>query len=232
MTDSPLLALHVCAGAVGLLAGTVAVSVRKGSRTHAGAGVVFSVAMLTLGVSGTWLGYLKFQTGNIIGGLVTVYMVATAWKAGRSRVPQRSPFDWGALLFALALTAGCFLYGFDVATGRLHPHDGVPAGMDFFFGFIVLVAAIGDVRVLAQGGFAGSKRIARHLWRMCFALFVASGSFFMGRQRIFPLFIQRSNVLVLLTVLPLLLMIFWLVRVRFSRSWRKGSITDVYSLHT
>ena len=232
MPYPPLLVVHASAGGVALLTGTVAVCVRKGSQTHARAGIVFSVAMLTLAASGTYLGALKSQTGNVIGGLATFYMVATAWMAGRPRTTQRSPLDWVGLLFALTLMTGCFVYGFGVASGRRHAPDGVPAAMDFFFGTILLLAAIGDIRMLARSGFVGSQRIARHLWRMCFALFVASGSFFMGRQRLFPIFIQRSFVLELLTVLPLLLMIFWLVRVRFKPVFVRKVLPvgeDVYS---
>jgi hypothetical protein len=45
---------------------------------------------------------------------------------------------------------------------------------------ITLLAAAGDLRMLVRGGLFGAKRIARHLWRMCFGLFIASGSFFFG----------------------------------------------------
>jgi hypothetical protein len=75
--------------------------------------------------------------------------------------------------------------------------------------------------MLVRGGVSGSQRIARHLWRMCFGLFIASGSFFMGRQQIFPDFIRESNVLIFLTILPLLLLIFWLVRVRFTKLYER-----------
>jgi hypothetical protein len=63
-----------------------------------------------------------------------------------------------------------------------------------------------------RGGVYGSGRVARHLWRMCFGLFIATGSFlvqkpvvaFMGGPKIF-----------LLSVLPLILLVFWLIRIRF-----------------
>ena len=74
--------------------------------------------------------------------------------------------------------------------------------------------------MLVRGGISGAQRIARHLWRMCFGLFVASGSFFLGRQRIFPEFVRKSNVLIFLTILPLILLIFWLIRVRFTNLYR------------
>jgi hypothetical protein len=50
----------------------------------------------------------------------------------------------------------------------------------------VLLAAVGDVRMLARGGITGARRIGRHAWRMSFGLFIATGSFFLGQQQVFP----------------------------------------------
>ena len=88
--------------------------------------------------------------------------------------------------------------------------------MEFLLGVVVLLAAVGDVRMLLQGGVSGAQRIARPLWRMCFGLFIASGSFFLGRQRIFPEFDRKPNVLIFLTILPLILLFLWLIRIRFA----------------
>jgi hypothetical protein len=212
---SPILALHICAGTVGLLSGTIAISVRKGSRNHVAAGIVFSISMLILAATGAYIAYTKSQPGNILGGLLTLYMIATAWMAARRRDVRTGIFDLVALLVALTVGTACITYGFKAAHGQTN--DGVPAGMDYFLGFVVLLAAGGDIRMLMRGGISGAQRIARHLWRMCFGLFIASGSFFLGRQRIFPEFVRKSNVLIFLTILPLMLLIFWLIRVRFTK---------------
>ena len=50
MSYSPILVVHICSGTLGLLFGTVAVSVRKGSHRHVLAGKVFVASMLTMGV--------------------------------------------------------------------------------------------------------------------------------------------------------------------------------------
>jgi uncharacterized membrane protein len=220
MQLSPVLALHVCAGSVGLAAGTVAICVRKGGRSHGLAGTVFSIAMLCLAASGVYLAYRKSQAGNILGGALTFYMIATAWMTAKRRKVETGIFDWVALAVALTIGIACVTYGFQVV--RAGSNDGVPAGMDFFLGTVVLLAAAGDIQVLARGGVWGTQRISRHLWRMCFGLFIASGSFFMGRQRIFPEVIRRSNVLLALTILPLFLLVLWLVRVRFTRVYERG----------
>ena len=106
-------------------------------------------------------------------------------------------------------------------------------------GSVCLLAAAGDVRMLVRGGVLGAKRIARHLWRMCFGLFIAAGSFFLGPsnrplrllstvgvgQHLSPALFSTSLYL-LLTILPLILLIFWLVRVRFTKAYRKIEIRN------
>jgi len=74
----PLLVLHISAGIVGLLSGTAAMIFRKGSRRHAQAGDVFVVTMLTMALCAVWLATLKQQPGNVVGGVFTFYLVATA----------------------------------------------------------------------------------------------------------------------------------------------------------
>jgi hypothetical protein len=102
--------------------------------------------------------------------------------------------------------------------------------MTFFMGSVMLLAGAGDVRMLLRGGVLGTKRIARHLWRMCFGLFIAVGSFFLGPsnrplrllsavglgQHLSPALFSTPLYLVL-SVLPLIMLIFWLVRVRFTK---------------
>jgi hypothetical protein len=71
-------------------------------------------------------------------------------------------------------------------------------------------------------GLQGARRIARHLWRMCFALFIAAGSFFLGQAQVFPEPIRKSGLLPIPVLLVLLLMFFWLVRVRFTQRYRRA----------
>jgi hypothetical protein len=59
-------------------------------------------------------------------------------------------------------------------------------------------------------------RISRHLWRMCFAFFIATGSFFLGQQDVLPEAVRGSPILFVLAFAPIALMLFWFVRVRFS----------------
>lgn len=224
MRYSPLLLLHISGGTVGLLSGAVAMAFRKGSRWHGLAGTVFFVSMLTMSGVGAYLAVLKHQTSNVFGGLLTFYLVATAWLTARRRDGKTSIFDWGGLLAALAVGIVIVTFGLEAAKSSMGSKDGVPAPMYFVMGSVALLSAAGDLRMLLRGGLFGAQRIVRHLWRMCFGLFVASGSIFLARPQIFPAFLRTTHVLPLLGILPLLLMIFWLVRVWFTNAYKRKQL--------
>lgn len=216
-----ILVFHICGGVIGILAGAVAMSFRKGSRWHGVAGNVFFVAMLAMGFSAAYL-------GNVIGGLLACYLVATAWLTARRRNAETNIFDWAAFLFALTVGVLMVVHGVRVVTGAVAPKPGVPTGMFFFLGFVALLAASGDVRMLVRGVF-GRQRIARHLWRMCFSFFIATGSFFLGQQQVFPKAWRGAAVWFVPALLPLAAMIFWLVRIRFPRAYRSQKENDYES---
>jgi hypothetical protein len=214
----PLLAIHITAGMIGLLSGTAAMSFRKGSRGHRRAGNIFVISMMIMGACASYLAGMKHQMNNVFGGLLTVYLVATAWKTGR-RADSTTDFgDWVALAFAVALGVCLLALGILVSTGRVAQQPGVPIGMYFFLDAVIFLAAAGDIRMLVRGGVSGHPRLARHLWRMCFGLFIATGSFFLGQQQVFPASLRQPYLLFPLAILPLGLLIFWIVRVKFG--WR------------
>lgn len=104
-----------------------------------------------------------------------------------------------------------------VARGLLAKQPGVPLGMYFFMPSIVMLAAAGDLRMLARGGISGTARLARHLWRMCFAWFIATGSFFLGQQQAIPHVLRQQALLVPLAIMPLALLIYWLLRLSLAK---------------
>jgi hypothetical protein len=199
----PLLILHILAGSIGLLTGTVAMAVRKGGKLHRASGNVFTVAMLSLAASAFCLAILKSEEGNIVGSFGTFYLIGTAWLAGR-RGERTRLIDWSALFVGVVGAVAAIALG----VYTLRNPGGVdkttaPAGMSFFFGAILLLATAGDIRMLAHGGISGRQRITRHLWRMCYGLFIATGSFFLGQQQVFPAFLRGSIFLTLPALLPL-----------------------------
>lgn len=233
MSYSPILLLHILAGTLGMFSGAVAIIARKGSRPHILAGRIFVFSMLFMATGAIYLAIVKNQPSNIGGGFLTFYLIGTAWLAARRKGWGTSPVEWLAVLIPL----GIGILGWRNGIDALHSPDGTkygaPAGMHMFIGTICLLAAAGDIRMFIRGGIVGTARIARHLWRMCFGLFIASGSFFLGPNNR-PLRLVSSIGLghlpaplfslgfyLALTLLPLLLLIFWLLRIRFSRSYNR-----------
>ena len=92
--------------------------------------------------------------------------------------------------------------------------------MLFFIATVLILAAAGDVRVMRSGVPRGGPRLARHLWRMCFALFIAAGSFFSIRERVAKI-LPEPFTTGPMRALPILLlfgaMFYWLWRVRRRR---------------
>src|SRR6202162_1174517 len=83
MPYSPILIVHICAGSLGLLSGTAAMSFRKGSPRHVLAGKVFVASMLTMGVFAVYLAITRHQPNNIGGGVRTVHPIGTGRLARR-----------------------------------------------------------------------------------------------------------------------------------------------------
>jgi len=237
MSYSPILMAHICAGTAGLLSGTAAMSFRKGSPRHVLAGKIFVVSMLTMAVGAVYLAVVRHQPNNIGGGILTFYLIGTAWLTARRRDGETSRSDWVVFVVPLALGVLTWINALKVVRSGASSQDGVPVGMSFFMGSVMLLAAAGDARMLVRGGVFGAKRIARHLWRMCFGLFIASGSFFLGPsnrplrllssvglgQHLSPALFS-TNLYLALTILPLILLVFWLIRVRFTNAFSAKSI--------
>jgi hypothetical protein len=164
-------------------------------------------------------------------------LIVTAWLTARRRDGKTERFDWVLFLIPLVLGILTWMNGIAVVRSGASEQDGVPVGMNFFMGSIMLLAAAGDVRMLVAGRIVGAKRVARHLWRMCFGLFIAAGSFFMGPsnrplrllstvglgQRL-PSAFFSMNVYLILTVAPLILLVYWLVRVRFTGWFKRNPV--------
>jgi uncharacterized membrane protein len=86
----PILAFHISAGLVGILSGTAAMSLRKGSSRHALAGKIFVISMLSMAASAAFLAFMRHDMNNVGGGVLTFYLVATAWVTARRRDGKRT----------------------------------------------------------------------------------------------------------------------------------------------
>jgi uncharacterized membrane protein len=215
-TPMPLLPLHILAGATAIMVGFVALFARKGAHLHRRSGTIFVYAMLTMAGSGAVMAALQPNRGNVMGGLLTLYMVTTAHLTTRRSVENIKWMDSGALLLGLAASTAGLTFGLSAmrnATGRL---DGYPAPLYFIFAGVAFLASLGDVKMFFQG-IHGKRRIARHLWRMCLAMFIATASFFLGQTKVMPKPMRIMPLLAIPVLVVLIVMFYWLARVRFGR---------------
>jgi uncharacterized membrane protein len=208
-----LLPIHIIAGVIGLVSGAIALSARKGAKLHRKGGMIFVYAMMVVAITGTVMGALISEMAAVIPGMITFYLVLTSWLTVRRPVLNFHWIDFGAMLLGLTVSIASFSYGFTA--------DGQPTVLYFIFGAVALLATLGDLRMMLAGGIQGAHRIARHLWRMCIALFLAAISLFIGQAQVFPEMLRNSGLLPIPVLLVLFLMFYWLVRVLFTKWYRR-----------
>lgn len=205
---------HVLAGALGLITGFVALSVSKGGDRHRVSGRIFVSAMLAMAVSGAAIAAFQGVAPaiNIPAAMVTAYLVITAFTTVRPRTDAMCLLDRAAMRVAFVTAGVCLISGIVTLT-----RGGRGSGMAyplFLFGAVAFFAARGDVRMLRLDALEPASRLRRHLWRMCAALFIAAGSFFLGQADEVPAALRIPALLAVPAFAPLLAMLYWLRRVR------------------
>jgi uncharacterized membrane protein len=206
-----LVPFHVFAGTIAIVAGFIALYSVKGLKLHRKSGMVFVVAMLVMSISGTVMAFGHPGTAlNVPAGLVTAYLVITSLATVRPRTAQSLRVDRIAMMAAFAIGAGALLVAM---SGTVRAGMAYPLVM---FALVALFAGEGDRRMIRAGGLKGAARLRRHLWRMCTALFIAAGSFFLGPARRIPEPL-REPIFRLIPLVVLLTMAYWLWRYRRKR---------------
>src|SRR3954469_20858086 len=205
---NPVLPIHIAGGLAAIALGTAAIAARKGGPLHARAGNGFAAAMLVLGVTAAILEPYRTPPGSPLVGVFVCYFIATGWLAARRRDGTTGKFEWLAGAVALGLAAATTWGGLSGST--------TPAGRGpvFVLAGLCLLAGLGDFRTALRRKLSPTQRLSRHLWRMCFAAFIATGSFFLGQQKVMPLAMRGSPILFVLAFAPFAVMLFWLVRLR------------------
>ena len=221
-----VLYLHISAGSVGLLSGAAALVLRKGSRLHRLSGRLFVGSMLIMSALGASVApFLPVpERASVVAGALTFYLVLTAWSAVRRKAGRSSAFDVGVLLASLSLTAAGVTFIWMAAQSPTGTLDGQPREAFYLFVLIGTIALVGDIRLILGRGVTGTTRIARHLWRMCAALFIATASLFQGQQQVFAQSLRGSLWLLVPLLVVLARMLFWLCRVYFSARYRQRQV--------
>jgi len=219
-----LLALHIGGGTVGLLAGAAAVTVRKGGRAHRILGDIFFVSMTAMALVGATVSPLLHDRVSTVAGVFTLYLLATAWRAAHRRDQAVDRLDIAAFVVALGVIAAGVTFILMQNASPTGMVDGQPPQAPWMFTIVASIAAASDLKVILRRGIAGAPRIARHLWRVCFALFIASGSLFLGQPQVFPKVLQTSGLLVVPALAPIVLLVVWMLLVRLGRRFKTAFV--------
>ena len=217
-------AFHIIAGSLGIITGFMALYATKGGPLHRRLGMVFFYVMLTTALLGGLISAVRgvAPSINLPASLMTSYLVITALMTVRPPFPGSRQLSVGLMLMALVVGGVNLVWGFQAVDA-----GGSQAGFAFpffLFGTIGVLGGGSDLRMIRSGALRGASRIARHLWRMCFALFIAALSFFIGQAQVFPKPIRIRPLLALPVLAVLVTMFYWLWRVRVKRSLR-GIVT-------
>lgn len=220
-----LLPIHIVAGGLAIVFGFTALFVKKGGTIHRRSGMLFVYAMLAMGTTASILEFLKGAGAtNVVAAILSLYFVGTAVTTVRPASRWTRAINVVALTVALGLALAAFAGGLESINNPGLSPGGVPfrtiGVMSFVLATALTLAAVGDMRVMRSGIVTGARRLRRHLWRMCFALFIAAGSFFSIRERVARI-LPEPFTSGPMRALPILLlfgaMFYWLWRVRSRR---------------
>ena len=213
-----LLPLHVIAGVLGLLSGAIALSVTKGATLHRRSGIVFVSVMLAMTGSALVLEMLRRTAPaiNIPAALLTAYLVVTALLTVRPAAAGSKRLNAGLMLLALIVGSTQLVLGIEILVTS-GANRGWQAFPYLLFAAIGLTGGLSDLRMMRSGPHRGAPRLARHLWRMCVALFVAAMSFFFGQADEIPQALRIPALLALPVLSVLVSMIYWLWRIRIRK---------------
>ncbi|WP_065187495.1 DUF2306 domain-containing protein [Shewanella woodyi] len=208
-----MLIFHITAGAIALLCGITALISRKGTKVHRTAGNGFFFAMMTVAATAIYLDAVKMELPVM--GILTGYMASTSWMAIKRPEGSLGLFDKLAFATITALAATLFILG----SLGVSPGTNIPSAFFYIFGSVAAFAATLDLIMLLKGGVYGKHRVARHLWRMCIAMIMATMSF-LAQKAAIPEVLHGSSLLWMPVLLLFIFMFYWLIKMIFSKRYQ------------
>ena len=208
-----LVFLHILTGTIALMSGAISFLVKKGGKLHRKSGLAFVFSMVVMTLSGALLAFLSGEKLNMVAGLVTFYLVVTAYLSvnhpkARARLTHSVFMTVGFVVGAYAI-----YIGLTAINNGLTSIDGNPVQVLLIFGAISCLAAASDIRLLLKKRLMHKSQLVRHIWRIGLAMFIAAASFFLGQAQVFPEAMRHIAILAGPVLLVLCLTLYWVIRV-------------------
>jgi uncharacterized membrane protein len=177
--------LHIVAGTLGLISGTINSSRKKGDYYHRLIGKIFFYSMLVVGTSSFVLSILRFNHFLFIVGVFTLYMVATGQRYLYLKELRNSQqpkwIDWG-------LTGFMFVFGWAfIGFGSWNLFQKTTFGIVYLvFGYLGLKMVWTDLQNYRGKSDTVNYWLIAHLQRMMGAYAAAITAFLVVNNTFFP----------------------------------------------
>jgi len=178
--------IHFWIGCFALACGAAAFSARKGGRIHRSAGTGFLAAMILLGLSGLWLSLAREILFTVFLSLIALHAVITGWAAARPRAGLARAVTLGSGAASSLIALGAVTGGAITAGAPGGALNGLQPGAFHLLAAVSAVLSVFDWRYAFAPAPSRARRLTRHLGRMGFSLFLATGIFFFGNSHVLP----------------------------------------------
>jgi len=213
--EASLLFVHIFTAGTALAAGFLALYAEKGKWIHRRFGRVFAYAMMIMTVSAAImaLGYRPNRV-NVVAATITFYLVVTGLLTVIRHVQDSRRLHIVLLVLGGLATLRAWTLGLMAMAQPVHVLDQIPAVGIFMFAIVGTLGLIGDWRLLRAGAIEGVARLRRHLWRMTYAMWIATSSFFFGQARHLPEWFRRADLNDYIVLAVFATLVYWLVKLR------------------
>ncbi len=217
MTELPVVAqLHLVIGTLAVVGGFLAMLLPKGKTLHKFAGKIFFYSMLGLCFTGVYLTFARSLQFTFFLAIFSLYLLLTGWYAVARRSNKVNFLD--KLGFYVISTIGITTLILSVLGWSLNWY--YPISEPSYPSYLIFVVssafiAYWDYQMLTAKVLIGTKRLVRHLWRMYFALFIATTIFLGGNSHVLPEELRTELILTAPIVTVLLFMFGWLLYFRY-----------------
>lgn len=210
-----MLTFHIITGTILFISGFGSLLFSKGEKLHRISGNIFFFFLL-----------LSAGTAAILSddptiAFTSIYFASTAWIVTLRIEKKTGMFE---IIAFLAISLLCSRYFYVAVTSE----PSFMVTMYYIFGNVALIAALLDLNMIIRGGLSGKHRIARHLWRMCYALLGAVLSFVANASDYWSEYFAEDLPIYFMIVI----LFYWLIKVLFTKWFdkRKGIIEKQNSL--
>lgn len=204
---------HFLTGCVSLAGLAIAFATPKGSKFHRLGGLCFVISMLILTTTGLWMSIAREILFTVFLSLISFHALLTGWAAASKSEIAVQLTKCSALSSALISGGAVWggVYAASTPTGML---NGLSSGAFYFIAGVAALLAAFDLRYAVAQSQTKSMRISRHLGRMGFSSFLATGIFFFGNNHVLPEAMRTQIALVAPVISVIALTVFYAIQVR------------------